>query len=63
MVIPEDEMERIVAAAIERHVKGDPVRLARAIIEQLWEAGFDLRLRLDAGAIVQNSVSEQHCKG
>ena len=44
---PLHEPERIIAAAIERHARGDLAALARAILNELWEAGFELRLRPD----------------
>jgi hypothetical protein len=40
--MPEDEIERLVAAALERHAKDGPARIARAILEELWEAGYDV---------------------
>jgi hypothetical protein len=49
MAMPEalDEPERIIATAIERHARGDVLALAHAILNELWEAGFELRLRPD----------------
>jgi hypothetical protein len=43
---PRDDPEQIIAAAIERCAGGDIAALACAIIEELWEAGFDVRPRL-----------------
>jgi ribosomal protein L31E len=40
--MPEDETERLIAASLERHTKADPARIARAILEELWEAGYDV---------------------
>lgn len=45
--VPEDDPESIIAIAVKRHVKGDPEALAQALMEQLWEAGFDIRPRTD----------------
>ncbi len=45
--MPEPEPEQIIAAAIELHAKGDPAALAVAIIERLWEAGYEIRPRPD----------------
>ena len=44
---PLDEPERISAAVIERYARGDPIALARAILNELWEAGYDVRARPD----------------
>jgi hypothetical protein len=41
----EDEIERIIAACIDRHSKGDPAALVRAVLEELWEAGYDVTRR------------------
>ncbi len=46
--------ERIIAAAIERDAKSNPAALARAILDELWEAGFDVRPRLDEIPIRDN---------
>jgi hypothetical protein len=43
--MPALEPEQIIAEAIERHAKGDPAALAIAIIERLWEARYEIRLR------------------
>jgi predicted trehalose synthase len=43
--MPALEPEQIIAEAIERHAKGDPAALAVAIVERLWEAGYEIRLR------------------
>ena len=40
-----DKPERIIAAAIERHARGDVPALAAAIVNELWEAEFEIRLR------------------
>jgi hypothetical protein len=40
-----DDPERIIAAAIERHARGDISALAHAIVNELWEAGFEIRQR------------------
>lgn len=51
---PEDEVERIIAAAIDLPAKGDSVKLARMILEQLWEAGYELTRRTDKIPIRHN---------
>jgi hypothetical protein len=43
MRVDNTDPERIVARAIELHAKGDPDALARAILNELWEAGYDVR--------------------
>ena len=57
-MIPEDDIEQVIEAAIWRRVKGDPAALARAIIESLWEAGYDVTLRPDAIPIRRNPGSQ-----
>ena len=42
---PLDDPERIIAATIGRHARGDVAALARAILNELWEAGYDVRQR------------------
>jgi hypothetical protein len=42
----EDEIERIIAATLERHAS-DPATLAAVIIERLWDAGYEIRSRPD----------------
>ena len=42
----ESEIERIIVAAIEKHVRGDVAALARGIIEELRAAGLEIR-RID----------------
>ena len=44
---PEDEIEQIIANVIERHGATDPMRTMRAIIEGLWEAGYEIRPKPD----------------
>ena len=39
------DAERIITAAIERHAEGGVVALARAIIDELEQAGFEIRRR------------------
>lgn len=41
-----DKIERIIAAALERHAS-DPATLATVIIERLWDAGYEVRPRPD----------------
>ena len=43
----ESEIERIIVAAIEKHARGDVEALARGIIEELRDAGLEIR-RVDA---------------
>ena len=47
MAEPGDEPERIIAVAIERHGKGDPAALAREIVVELRNAGFEIRANPD----------------
>ena len=56
--MPEPEPEQIIAAAIERHAKGDPAALAVAIIERLWEAGYEIRPRPDLIQIRPNPTPQ-----
>jgi hypothetical protein len=42
---PLDDPERVIAAAVERHARGDVEALAHAILSELWEAGYEVRLR------------------
>lgn len=44
---PEDDVERVIEAAIWRRAKGDPAALARTILEELWEAGYEVTRRPD----------------
>jgi hypothetical protein len=48
---PLDEPERIIAEVIERHARSDVAALARAILNELWEAGYDVRLRPQLGRV------------
>jgi hypothetical protein len=43
--MPDDEKERLIASSVERHAKSDPARVARAILETLSEAGYDVTRR------------------
>jgi hypothetical protein len=43
--MPDYDPERVVTEAIEHHANGDPAALARAILNRLWEAGYDVRPR------------------
>ena len=43
----ESEIERVIVAAIEKHVRGDGEALARGIIGELRAAGLEIR-RTDA---------------
>ena len=44
---PLDDPERIIAAAIERHSRGDVPALAATIVNELWQAGCEIRQRPD----------------
>ena len=44
---PQEESERVIVAAIEKHARGDLEALARGIIEELRAAGLEIR-RTDA---------------
>jgi hypothetical protein len=44
---PQEESERVIVAAIEKHARGDVEALARGIIEELRAAGLEIR-RTDA---------------
>lgn len=46
--MPDYDPERVITAAIERYAKGDPAALAQMILNDLWEAGYDVRPRPDA---------------
>jgi hypothetical protein len=39
----ESEVERVIIAAIHRHSRGNVIYLARAIVTDLREAGFEVR--------------------
>ena len=47
MTRPEDDIERVIVTAIWQHSKDDSAALARAILEELWEAGYDVTRRPD----------------
>jgi hypothetical protein len=51
---PEDEVERVIEAAIRRHPAGNIAVLKRAILEALWEAGYDVTHRPDMIPIRNN---------
>jgi hypothetical protein len=51
----ENGVERVIVAAIWQHSKGDPATLARMIVEELWEAGYDVTRRPDMIPIRYNS--------
>ena len=57
-MMPEDEVERIITAVIERHAKDNAPTLASAILEALWEAGYDVRLRPEMIPIRQNADTD-----
>ena len=48
------EIERIIAATIERRARGNVPALVRAILEELWEAGYEVRPRPDLIPIRRN---------
>jgi hypothetical protein len=50
----EDNVERIIVATIWRHPKADPATLARMIVEELWETGYDVTPRPDVIPIRHN---------
>ena len=56
---PEDEIERLIVACVERHAQGSPAALARAILETLWEAGYDVTRRPDVIPIRRNPGDDQ----
>jgi hypothetical protein len=56
--MPEYHPERIIVAVIKRYAKRDSAALARAILDELWEAGYDLRPRPDATAAVSSRYSQ-----
>jgi hypothetical protein len=58
----EDDVERAIVAAIQQHVKGDPAPLARAILETLWEAGYEVTRRPDMIPIRRNP-GDDHANG
>jgi hypothetical protein len=39
---PKDDVEQVIFNTLCRRSKGDPEALARAILESLWEAGYDV---------------------
>jgi hypothetical protein len=47
MTKPKDDVERLIAACAQRNVGRGPETLARAILEGLWEAGYDVTRRPD----------------
>jgi hypothetical protein len=51
---PEDNVERVIAAAVRPHSKRDPAALARVILEELWEAGYEVTPRHDVIPIRRN---------
>jgi Fe-S oxidoreductase len=53
-MMPEGEIERLVAFRVERYAKSDSAKVARAILEMLWEAGYDVTRRPDVIPIRRN---------
>jgi hypothetical protein len=51
---PEDDIERTILACVERHSNNCPAALARAILETLWEAGYEVTRRPDMIPIRRN---------
>ena len=51
---PEDDVERVIVACIERRVKANPPSLTRAILETLWNAGYGVTRRPDMIPIRRN---------
>jgi hypothetical protein len=39
---PEEEVERIIEAVIKRYSAGNPAMLRQAIVESLWNAGYEI---------------------
>ena len=58
MTTPEDEAEGIIEAAIRRHSPVDAAALMRAILESLWDAGYEVTRRPDMIPIVHNPGEE-----
>ena len=54
MTIPSDEIERLIVTRIKRNTGRSREALARAILESLWEAGYDVTRRPDLIPIVRN---------
>jgi hypothetical protein len=54
MTKPEDDVERLIAASAQRNAGRSPEALARAILEGLWEAGYDVTCRPDMVPIRHN---------
>ena len=52
---PEDDVERVITAAVSPHSKSDPAALARLILEELWAAGYDVTPRHHVIPIRRNS--------
>jgi hypothetical protein len=59
---PEDEIEQIIEAAIRRYSPGEPAPVRRAILESLWDAGYDVTRRPDVIPIRRNP-GEDHANG
>jgi hypothetical protein len=51
---PEDDIERAIVAAIQRHSRDNPAALTRAILEALWKAGYEVTRRPDLIPIRRN---------
>lgn len=51
---PQDDAEQVIATAFCGRLKGDPETFARAILESLWEAGYDVTRRPDMISIRRN---------
>jgi hypothetical protein len=51
----DDDVERIITAAVWPHSKSDPAALARVILEDLWEAGYEVTARHDVIPIRRHS--------
>jgi hypothetical protein len=50
----EEEIDQVIAASIGRHSKADLAALARAILEDLWEACYDVTRQPDMIPIRRN---------
>ena len=51
---PEDIVERLIVTCVERHSRDNPAALVRAILETLWEAGYEVTRRPDLIPIRRN---------
>ena len=52
---PEDAVDRIIDATLRRHHADNPAALRRAILEALWESGYEVTRQPDLIPIRRNS--------